>query len=478
MPEQTSSRLNIVVVMTDDHGAWAAGCYGNSEIATPNLDYMARSGCRALNAFTPNPVCSPARACFFTGRLPSQHGIHDWLSENSASPRAWLDGETNVAEILRQQGYRTGLVGKWHCGNSFQPQPGFDYWHGYARGQYPHFGQQQFVENGRLVSYHGRQAPYLTSKAAEFIRQGSSAQPFFLFLGLVDTHSPFTGHPERLVAHYRTCTFRDIPQESPSVADGWVRFGTPSDKDRRKEWLAQYYASVTLLDEQVGRLLDELESTGQLANTLVVYTSDHGHMNGHHGLYTKGNATVPQNLYDESIRVPFLARLPSHIPGGRTLVPSVDHCDLFRTVLDAAGAKAPDGKNYPGQSFWPMLQGHPIEWRDCQYCEYGNARMIRTEKWKFIKRYAPHDQLYGDELYALDADPRESTNLASSPAYSAIIHDLHAQLEAHFLKYEVAAKSGRNILALPAQNNWEPWRLARPDQCPPEGSEWRTLAGY
>lgn len=474
----TTSRPNILVMMTDDHGQWAAGCYGNREILTPNLDYLARSGMRATHAFTPNPVCSPARACFFTGLLPSQHGIHDWLAEDPAQPRDWLGGKSNVAEILRASGYRTGLVGKWHCGNSHLPQPGFDYWLGYAHGQYPHFGNQRLVENGRRFDYHGRQAPFLTSKAAQFIRDGKGGKPFFLFLGLVDTHSPFTGHPERLVSRYRRASFCDIPDESPTAGRGWVRFGVPADERLRREWLAQYYASVTLLDEQVGRMLDELESLGQLDQTLVVYTSDHGHMNGHHGLYTKGNATVPQNLYDESIRVPYLARLPGAIPGGLELDAPIDHCDLFQTLLEVGGAKPAPSVSYPGRSFWTLANGHRVPWRDSQFCEYGNVRMVRTAQWKYLRRYAPHEQ-YGDELYDLCADPRERHNLLASGAPApAPAARLREEIENYFARFEDPARSGARILEQPPQNAWEPWRLRRPEETPQEGSEWRTLAGY
>ena len=469
---------NLLVLMTDDHGAWAAGCYGNREIRTPNLDYLARSGLRATRAFTPSPVCSPARACFFTGLLPSQHGIHDWLAEDPARPRNWLEGCTTLAQILQARGYRTGLVGKWHCGNSHQPQPGFDYWLGYARGQYPHCGTQRLVENGRAFEHEGRQAPFLTAKAAEFLRAGERNRPFFLFLGLVDTHSPFVGHPERLVAHYRRAGFGDIPREDPAPGPGWVRFGVPADEGRRREWLAQYYAAVTLLDEQVGRLLDELDGTGQLDRTLVLYTSDHGHMNGHHGLYTKGNASVPQNLFDESIRVPLLARLPGVIPAGLELAAPVDHCDLFQTLLEAAQAPSPPGVDYPGRSYWPLATGRDQPWRDRQFCEYGNARMVRTERWKYIRRLAPHEH-FADELYDLEADPRERWNLLADGAPGPdVAARLRGEIDSHFTRFEAPGRSGARILELPPQNAGEPWRLSRPAATPPEGSEWRVLAGY
>lgn len=466
-------RPNLLVFLTDDHAAWAARCYGSRELETPCLDELAREGLRATRAFTPNPVCSPGRACFFTGRLPSQHGIHDWLQESPERPRDWLAGEVTLPQLLQAHGYRTGLVGKWHCGNSHLPQPGFDHWFSYERGQYPHVGRHHFIEDGRRVEWHGRQAELLADKAAAFIAR-DDGRPFFLCVGFVDTHSPFCDQPEDLVARYAQATFADIPTED-AATPGWVRFGTPRDEDRRRRWLAHYYAAVSLIDRQVGRVLAALRARGIEQETLVVYTSDHGHMNGHHGLYTKGNATVPQNLYDESIRVPLLARWPGRLPAARTLDVPVDHCDLFQTLLDAARCPVPRGIDYPGASFLPQLEGRSQPWRDAQFCEYGNARMIRTEAWKYIQRLAPHAHDYGDELYDLASDPRETVNRIANPGLASTVASLRERLEAHFRRHEVPDRSGRNILALPAQNAWEPWRLTRPAHTPPEGSEWAVL---
>jgi choline-sulfatase len=472
--------------MTDDHGPWAAGCYGNRELQTPNMDWLAANGVRMTRAFTPCPVCSPARACLFTGRLPSQHGIHDWLKEDSDPEMNWLAGETTLAQLLQAGGYQTGLVGKWHCGNGARPQPGFDYWFSHQVAQYPHYGEQRFVEQGHPVSYHGHQSPFLTEKALHFLRTRDRERPFFLFVGYVDTHSPFQDHPERLADRYRGGAFADIPVETPPAGPGWVRFGIPADEATRREHLAQYYAAVTGIDEQIGRIVDALDDAGELENTLLVYTSDHGHLNGHHGLYTKGNATVPQNFLEESIRVPCLLHWPGHLPRGHVEDTMVDHCDLFQTLLHAAACvPAPAFAaecRYPGRSYLPLLtavtplqrqeEPPPIEnrkskienrlsWREEQYCEYGNARMIRTERYKWIHRYAPHADLYPNELYDLHADPRETVNQVDMPALAATIDALEARLEAHFRRYEAPGRSAKNILDQPSFNPAEPWRLQR-----------------
>jgi choline-sulfatase len=467
-----SQPRNIVVLMTDDHGAWAAGCYGNRELKTPHLDALARDGARATHAYTPNPVCSPARACFFTGTFPSQHGIHDWLQENPAEPHAWLDGQTTLPQRLQAAGYRTGLVGKWHCGNSHQPQPGFDFWLGYADGQYPHVGEQNLICNGKPETFHGHQSPYLTSRALDFLN-ASDQRPFFLFLGLVDTHSPFATHPEERVAPYRDCTFEDLPRE-PYTGPGWIRLGDPPDETRRREWAAQYYAAVGTIDEQVGRVVAALEANGQLDNTLIVYTSDHGHMNGHHGLYTKGNATVPQNFYDESIRVPLLLRHPGSISAGLELTSPVDHCDLHDTLCDYAGIGG--SETGPGRSFRVLLDSKTdAAWRSSQICEYGNARMVRTDRWKYIQRFAPHEATYGDALYDLANDPRETTNVIGDPAQADVVSKLREALTTFFDRSEVPEKSGHHILNQRQTNSGEPWRLAPPDSPDPAGTDWVVL---
>jgi choline-sulfatase len=454
-------RPNILVFLTDDHGQWALPTYGNREIIAPNIDYLASSGARMSNAFTPCPVCSPARASFFTGRLPSQHGVHDWLRESEqALTHPGIDDQTNIAELLQDAGYHTGLVGKWHAARSAEPKRGFDRWFSYQVAQYPHFGEQNFSDQGEHVQRTGHQSTLLTDEAVDFLRDRPDDQPFFLFVGYVNTHTPHTQQPERLVAHYRNATFDDIPDEQPAAHRSGRR-KMPTRDALREEW-AQYYASVTMIDDQVGRLLDELDAQEEMANTLVIYTGDHGHMNGHHGLFNKGNGTVPQNFIEESIRIPCVMAWHDRIPAGQSADEMVDLCDVYATVLDAAGVDVPsdaqDEIDSPGASFLPLLTSGETEWKDTQFCEYGNARMARTASHKLVMRYPGPNGTFPNELYDLESDPRERLNCYEDAAYTEVRADLAAKLKAHFARYEIAERSGADIMNQPMCNPNEPWR--------------------
>ncbi|MFM7323111.1 MAG: sulfatase [Armatimonadota bacterium] len=450
-------RPNILVFLTDDHGKWASGCYGARELRTPTLDWLAAEGTRFTRATTPCPVCSPARASFWTGRIPSQHGVHDWIHEPTRD-RAWLSEERTLAEVLSASNYRTGFAGKWHCGRSWEPQPGFDYYLGENKEQYPHRGTCRFAENGRPVVWEGRREAFVTRKAVDFLATDKE-RPFFLFVGYVATHAPFKDQPARLAARHARSKFPTIPRETYRGAAKPVNGLKPVEAEHRRR-LREYAAAVEYIDEQVGEVLDVLESDGRLDDTLVVYTSDHGHMNGHHGLWLKGNATVPQNFLDESIGLPCLMRWPGRVPVGVFDGP-FDHCDLFRTVLAAAGAReteeAERARNSPGADVLPVLGKTGGAWRDATFCEYGNARMVRTNRWKLIVRWAPH---VGDELYDLERDPRETTNRIADPECAGALAELRARLERFHGKYDVPGKRG--IDPLPDHNGGEPWTRKAP----------------
>jgi arylsulfatase A-like enzyme len=455
-------RPNIVVFLSDDHGQWATNRYGTSALRTPNMDRIAATGVRMNRAFTPSPVCSPARASFFTGRLPSQHGVHDWINEVGAGKdHPGLTGQTTLPMLLQRAGYETALIGKWHCGDSRTPQPGFNRWFSYFDHQYPHFGTQRFSNQGELVIEQGHQSPLLTRRALDFMRTRDRGKPMFLCVGYVNTHSPFTDQPRQIVEPYRDIAFDEMHDETFSPVHGKPFIPKPRDLAEHREQLAQYYAAVTAIDQQVGLVLDELERGGELDHTIVVYTSDHGHMNGHHGLYCKGNATTPQNFIDESILVPCMLSYPRRLPRHMTSDLFVDHCDLFWTLLDLADvtvdAATRDEIHSPGASYLPALIGASKRWRDMQFCEYGNARMIRTQRFKLIRRYPCAGRQWNDEFFDLDADPRETMNRLDDPALESIVTELSRRLDTHFDRYERPGLSGKDVEHQPVCNQDLPW---------------------
>lgn len=324
---------------------------------------------------------------------------------------------------------------------------------------------QRFSDEGELVEQEGHQSQLITDRTIQFLRNRDQARPFFAFVGYVNTHTPHKDMPERLVDHYRQCTFDEIPREPFPDCHGDSRFRVEDyDDPAFRESLAQYYAAVTAIDEQMGRLLDELEATGELDNTLVIYTADHGLMMGHHGTRLKGNGTVPQNFLEESILVPCLLSWPRRITAGRECNELVDHIDLFQTVLEAAGA-SPSAETIeeidcPGSSYLPLISGQEQDWRDAFFGEYGNARIIRTKTHKLIKRYVgPNGIDHADELYDLINDPREAKNIAEDADSEVVVRELENRLGAHFSRYEKPECSGLRLDEQPMHNPSEPWRM-------------------
>jgi choline-sulfatase len=471
-PPDKPLRPNILVFFTDDHAQWAQHAYGNSELVTPNMDRLAARGTRMMQAFTTCPVCSPARASFFTGRMPSQHGIHDYLYEATiALHYSGLNGQILISELLKSAGYHTGLVGKWHCGQTRNPHPGFDRWFSFWTTQYPHKGVQHFSDQGTRVVEEGYQSDFLTRQAVNFIQghrrvKGDSVdQPFFLFISYVDTHGPHNGAPDDLVEQYRSATFRDL-DEKFSTCHGRVR--TPASKDpeveRRKHM--EYYGAVSNLDRQVGKVLAALEATGQMENTLIVYTGDHGLNCGQHGVWEKGNATIPQNFLEESVRVSCTLSWPAGgIRQNATCHDLVNHPDLWATLLEIAGA-TPDAStaakiNSPGVSYLRQLRGQKVQgWRQTMISEYGNARMARTDRYKLIKRYPYAGVTFPDELYDLKGDPRETVNRHDDASLKNVANDLAHELDHFFARYTVPGRSGLDLKDQPEWAPASPWLIA------------------
>ncbi|MCD6289877.1 MAG: sulfatase-like hydrolase/transferase [Anaerolineae bacterium] len=446
MPSKDPRRPNILFVLTDDQGYWAMHCAGNEEVITPNLDRLADEGIRFENFFCASPVCSPARAYILTGRIPSQHGVHDWIRKGSMKalgPGAgwdddraieYLKGLRAYTEILAEHGYVCGISGKWHLGDSIHPQKGFSYWHLFPWGG-GHYHNAYIIRDGKVEQDPRYLTDVITEGGLKFLEmQADNDAPFYLSVHYTAPHSPWDRgeHPEELVSLYKDCAF----DSCPVVPGGhpWQINSAPRGRGaRRHELLSGYFAAITGLDRGVGQLLDKLEEIGALENTLVIFTSDNGMNMGHHGIWGKGNGTFPQNMYDTSVKVPMLISWPGHVPQGVVDDHLLSHYDIMPTLLDYLGMENPEADQLPGRSFAPLLRGESIDEREhvVVFDEYGPVRMIRTREWKYVHRYpyGPH------ELYDLANDPDEEHNLIDDPGYQARVEELEAELESWFLRY-------------------------------------------
>ena len=308
------NRPNIVFILSDDQGPWAAGCYGNAEIRTPAIDRIAQTGMRFDNFFVATPVCSPSRATFLTGRIPSQHGVHDWIREGNVgdSAAAYLAGEVAYTDILADNGWVCGLSGKWHLGHSQLAQHGFSHWYVHQQGGGP-YNDAPMIRDGELITEPGYVTTAITNDALAFIDQHADGDaPFYLGVHYTAPHSPWTGHPQEIVDSYDNCAFDSCPQEA--IHPWAVGHALSENCLGNREMLKGYFAAVTAMDRDIGRILDKLEEKGLREDTLVVFTSDNGFSCGHHGFWGKGNGTYPPNMYENSIKVPFVVSHPSRIP--------------------------------------------------------------------------------------------------------------------------------------------------------------------
>ncbi len=457
---------HILVLMTDDHGQWASSPYGATDLHTPSMQFLADEGARLDRAFTPCPVCSPARACFWTNRFPSGHGVHDWIQERGeGGEHPGIGHLPHLAQRLQAVGYHTGACGKWHCHRPWVKPTGFDHWF-ISDGTNARYGKQPYCDGQTVHQLHGHQPPLTTAAALRFLQQRPSDRPFFLYVGYTDTHSPFSGKARRLENWYRQRELHSAPLEPMAACHGEPKMPAPEGEERRDR-LAAYAAGVSIIDEHLGRLLDELDSQQLLDQTLVIYTADHGHNNGHHGLWLKGNGTTPQNFLEESILVPSLLRWPGRIAPGRGHDFLADHCDLHATLLDAAGAMPSEGVSprEVGRSYLSLLGAASNaeaarRFKAFQCGEYANARMIRTPTAKLIRRYPGPNGHFRDEFYDLTADPRETCNVITEAGHADTIAHLDQQMQAFFAQVEDERPGsvGLDFAHLPRHNPDEPWR--------------------
>jgi arylsulfatase A-like enzyme len=370
-------RPNIILLMTDQQRWDSLGCNGNRFVSTPNVDRLAAGGANCANSFTPWPVCTPARATMWTGVYPHQHQViynaykmDNVLKETSHEQRT-------VFEPVRESGYTTAYFGKWHLGET---DPGmFDVWKGFNSSG------GHWVDDVRDGVYKPDQQ---TDEMIAFIKeQGNSDKPFFAVNGYYPPHDPYTA-PKRFYEPYRD---KGVPH-------------------------AGYYAAVSAIDDNVGRLVTALEDAGLTQDTVIVYYSDHGDHFSYRGSDHKFTC------HEDSIKVPMVISWPGTIAAGQVIDPFVGLQDLMPTLLDWAGLEIPEYLH--GRSLVPLLEGKSVPWREAHYTEnvirgpFIEQRSVRTKEWKLIlTRSVRFLQGYMalNELYDLVEDPEEELNIYKTP---------------------------------------------------------------
>ena len=420
---------NVIFVIADDLGYWALGSYGNKDAITPNLDRLAHEGKKFENFFCASPVCSPARASIFTGRIPSQHGILDWLDEweNGTTTEEYLKGQNTFVDILSENNYTCCMSGKWHMGAAEKPQNGFKYWYSHQKGGGPYYNAPMY-KDGELVYEEEYITDKITDYALEFLEKHSNDKnPFFLSLNYTAPHSPWNSknHPKELLDLYENCEFLSCPRETYHP---WKIAETfEGNEEERKDVLKGYFASLTSMDLNIGRVLKFLEDKKILEDTLVIFTSDNGMNMGHHGIFGKGNGTSPLNMYDTSVKIPFIMyKKGEFIP--EVVDKLLSHYDIRHTILEYLKLDDHLDKNikYPGKSFKNILENKNTEETGhiVIYDEYGPTRMIRNDRFKYVHRYP--DGPY--EFYDLQKDPDEKINAIDNREYSEILKEMRYEL--------------------------------------------------
>ena len=421
--------------MTDNHGPWTLGCYGNPDIKTPHIDRLAAEGIRFNEAFSSNAVCSPTRATYLTGLIPSQHGVHCYLGRNEAQMGAkaysTITEFRTLPEILSQNGYACGLVGKWHLGKNLSPQEGFSYWITMPHGGTSTFYDAEVIEGGKVRTEPKYLTDLWTEHGARFIEQNKD-RPFFLFLsfnGPYGLGSSFNRPPRnRHTRYYSDNDLRSFPRES---AHPWLhnnkQFLGNIDAIRR------YACELSAIDDGVGQIMHTLKEHALDADTLVIFTADQGWAGGQNGLWGMGDHTRPLHAFDSTMRIPLIFRHPGAIGPARTSDLMVSNYDLLGTVLAHVGltGEMPSDPKSPGRNYAPVLRGKSLQWDNIVFYEFENVRAIRTGEWKYIERFGqgPH------ELYDLKNDPNEKFNLYGQPKQADVQNRLRSRLYKFFDKY-------------------------------------------
>lgn len=460
-------RPNIILFMADQLRFDALGCYGNTQIHTPNIDRIALNGSTFDNHFVQNPVCSPSRATVLTGRYPKNHGTRD----NGIPLR---DQEITLAQILKESGYLTAAIGKMHITTQFLPKEdeqedwpednyGFDIIHTTCdtkTGEYLTWLKEQSPKDYNEVKQQGErkmkedkasaadkdasgppqvyksavnpeyhQSAWIADQTIDLIEHAAEDQPFFVYSSFVDPHHPFDP-PEPYASMYDPGQLAgpvrmegELDDKPPHFRKARTGHGFSNEKyDYRKlsdhDWgcvKAAYYGMISLVDYNIGRILAAIEKKGIEHDTLIMFTNDHGELMGDHGLLFKG----PFH-YDSIIKAPMIIKWPGVIPQGSRYSQVTEHTDILPTLLEYAGVRPPYGVQ--GSSMASVLRGDKGAGREYAMTEFNcydwglSVKTLTGRDYK-LTYYAGQD--YG-ELYDRNRDPEEFYNLWEDEDYQEI----------------------------------------------------------
>jgi arylsulfatase A-like enzyme len=444
---------NVIYILSDDHRYDFMGFTGRVPgLQTPNMDRLASEGAYLENAFVTTSLCSPSRASILTGQYAHTHTVVD---NQSPAPASLI----YFPQYLQKAGYQTAFLGKWHMGGETdEPRPGFNYWASF-RGQGVYYNPLLNI-NGKHVQYTDSTyvTDLLTDLSIDWLKKRDKNKPFFLYLSHKAVHErefPAKRDVDRykdLSFQYPISLYNSAGPNSKKFTRGKQIDGsqyTANNKDipewvraQRHSWhgvdymynetisfddfYQKYLETLLGVDNSIGRVLDFLKENGLDKETLVVYMGDNGFAFGEHGLIDKRTA------YEESIRVPLLARCPEIIKPGTKVKQMVLNLDIAPTVLELAGIKKPS--QMQGSSFLPLLTGKQIGWRDKIFYEYywENAfpqtptqYAIRTNEYKFVRTQGVWDI---NQLFDIKKDPFEINNLIRSPEHQQIAKELNKEL--------------------------------------------------
>jgi arylsulfatase A-like enzyme len=465
-------RPNILFICTDQQRYDALGCYGNRQILTPAIDGLASEGVLFERCYVQNPVCAPSRASLLTGQYPHAHGL--W-----ANGVALPGHKPLFTKALAEAGYDCGMIGKMHqaaChGGRTEPRldDGFrsyewahDPTHGSPENAYHRWLEREHPEHYARVTQHGfgRQghdpvgfdrlpteahySRWVGERAVAFLREGREAgQPFFLWANFYDPHHPFVA-PEEYLARYDAAALPRPLGRPDELADLPPIYGAASQKsyagiargfaehssEELQGVVAGYYAMVSLIDDEVARILGALEELGLAGETLVVFTSDHGEMLGDHALLLKGPM-----MFAAAVRVPLIVRWPGVLPAGERRGALVQWLDLNPTLLAAAGL--PPLPTSQGMSLLPLARGDADAsergWAICEYRDSGHpyesavhTTMLRQGDFKLVVHHGDPATARArtGELYDLARDPQELRNRWDDPGMREVRVELQERL--------------------------------------------------